>query len=204
MKRIYLFVIVACLLTGNLLAQGYPGLAGIHYSTGFTLGDTKNFVDEYSWRGFNIEYKKFLNQNIIAGFVTGWNIFDELRKKDTIVLEGGAITGTQIRYFNAFPVMATFEYYLGNKRSSIRPYLGINVGTYYIIQRLEVGVFMREADNWHFGLAPVIGVLIPTDYIFVQLSARYNQAFEAEKSISDEPWEFSYVTINLGISVPTW
>jgi hypothetical protein len=192
------------MIAGNAFSQGYPGLAGIHYSTGFTLGDTKNFIDEYSWRGFNLEYKKFLSQNIIAGFTTGWNIFDEKRDKDTIILESGAITGTQIRYFNAFPVMASFEYYLGNKRSNIRPYLGVNVGTYYIIQRLEVGVFQVEEDNWHFGLAPVVGILIPTDYIFLQLSARYNYAAEAGESIGKEAWDFSYMTFNIGISVPTW
>jgi hypothetical protein len=199
-----IIIIAVVVLCGNMYAQGYPGIAGINYSTGLTTSDTKNFISEFSWRGFGLEYKKFLNRNLTAGFFTGWNIFDEMHKRETIELAQGAVTGTQIRYFNAFPIMATFEYYMGHKKSSVRPYIGLAVGTYYIIQRLELGVYLLEEDNWHFGLAPVIGILIPTDYIFLNLSVKYNHASEAGKSIAGDPVGFSYYTINAGISVPTW
>lgn len=199
-----LLIIVIVAFGVNVYAQGYPGIAGINYSTGLTTEDTKNFISEFSWRGFGMEYKKFLSRNLTAGFATGWNIFDEMHKRKTIELEQGAVTGTQIRYFNAFPILATFEYYLGHRKSSVRPYIGIGVGTYYIIQRLELGVHLLEEDNWHFGLAPVIGILIPSDYIFLNVSVKYNYASEAGKSIAGDPVGFSYYTINLGISVPTW
>ena len=203
--RIQLLVIVGLisLLSVNANAQKYSALAGIHYSTGFTVEDTRDFVNEYSWRGFNVEYKNFLGNSLAVGFSTGWNIYDELRYKELIEIDGGAISGTQIRYFNSFPVLATFDYYLGDRRSAVRPYVGLGVGTYFIIQRLEVGVFRREKETWHFGLAPQIGILVPSDYAFFNLYLRYNYAFEAENSITKDPMGFSFVSVNFGISIPT-
>jgi outer membrane protein len=200
--KILSLLLIGLCTTGQ--SQLYPGLAGVQYSVGSTLGDTKNFVSDLSWTGFAVEYDKFLSRNLTVGFLTGWNSFDELQRKGTIELEGSTLTGTQIRYFSSFPVLANFNYFFGHKKSSVRPYFGIGVGTYYIIERLEVGLFMVEKDNWHFGLAPTVGILFPTDYIFLQLNVRYNHAFEGGTSITKEPVEFTYLTFNVGISVPTW
>lgn len=188
----------------NVQAQLYPGLAGVQYSVGSTMGDTKNFVSDLSWTGFAVEYDKFLSRNLTIGFLTGWNAFDELQRGGTIELEGSTLTGTQIRYFSSFPVLANFSYFFGHKKSSVRPYFGVGVGAYYIIERLEVGLFMVEKDNWHLGVAPTVGILVPTDYIYLQASVRYNHAFEGGTSIAKEPLEFTYLTFNFGISVPTW
>ena len=141
---------------------------------------------------------------MMTGFLTGWNSFDELQRNATIELEGRTITGTQIRYFSSFPVMANLSYFTGHRKSNVRFYLGIAAGTYYIVERLEVGVFMVEEDYWHLGVAPTVGFLIPTDYIYVQANVRYNMAFAAESSIVDEPFDYTYLTFNVGISVPTW
>jgi hypothetical protein len=202
-NRSIIFIILFLGLVVNIYGQTYPGIAGIHYSTGFTIGKTQDFITDYSWRGFGIEYKKFLSRNLTGGFVTGWNIYDQLLYDATLDLEGSTISGTQIRYFNTFPVMALFDYYMGNKRSSVRPYFGVAIGTYYIIQRLQIGIYQVEKDNWHFGLAPEVGILVPTDYIYLQFSVKYNYAFAVDNSIPKEPIDISYVSINLGISVPT-
>ena len=102
----------------NVQAQLYPGLAGVQYSMGSTMGDTKNFVSDLSWTGFAVEYDKFISRNLTIGFLTGWNAFDELQRGSTIELEGSTLTGTQIRYFSSFPVLANFSYFFGHKKST--------------------------------------------------------------------------------------
>jgi hypothetical protein len=170
---------------------------------GFTTQETQDFIKEFSWRGFGLEYKKFLNMRISLGFCTGWNIFDE-KRADPLILENGTISGTQIRFINAFPLLVTSHLHFGKPRSGFRPYIGLGAGTYYIIQRLEIGVMMLEEDNWHFGLMPEVGVLIPTESLFVIISAKYNYAFAAGKSIGKDPIDISYVSLNVGVSVPAF
>ena len=73
--------------------------------------------------------------------------------------------------------MVTAHYYFGNKEQ-LWFFAGAGVGTYYVIQRFDVGVFAFEEDNWHFGLYPELGVQIPLQQdsnLFV--SGRYNLRF---------------------------
>lgn len=197
-------LLLTIILITNASAQRRPiGLAGINYSTGFTTQDTRNFIKEFSWRGLGLEYKKFLNMRISLGFSTGWNIFDE-KRTDPLILENGTISGTQLRFINAFPLLVTSHLHFGKPRSGFRPYLGLGAGAYYIIQRLEIGVMMLEVDNWHFGLMPELGVLIPTESVFLIISAKYNYAFAGSKSIGKDAIDISYVSLHVGVSVPAF
>ena len=72
----YEFVIIMILsISLNALAQR-RGISGISYNMGYTAEDTRDFADDYSWRGFGIEYKRFTSKQISVGFQTGWNICD--------------------------------------------------------------------------------------------------------------------------------
>ena len=80
-------IVLMILLMGvlcNVQAQLYPGIAGVQYSVGSTVGDTKNYISDLSWIGFAVEYDKFLSRNLTIGFLTGWNSFDELHQAGTI------------------------------------------------------------------------------------------------------------------------
>jgi hypothetical protein len=202
--KIIILIILLLGFIASLTGQVYPGLAGIQYSPGSTTGDSKNFISDFSYRGFSMGYDKFVTRHISLGFITGWNVFDELNSDATLEVQGSTITGTQIRYFNAFPVMATFSFFLGHPKSYIRPYASVGAGTYFIMQRLEIGLYQIEKDNWHFGLAPAIGVLFPTDSVILQANVRFNYAFAADDSVTKEAIDISYLTFNVGISVPTW
>ena len=197
------FLLIIVYATGAS-AQRYQGVAGIQYSMGSTTGESENYIGDFSFRGFSMEYDKFISPQLSIGFLAGWNIFDELLHDATIDVNGSTISGTQIRFFNVFPILAKFGYFLGNPKSNFRPYASLGVGTYYIMQRLDIGLFHIEKDNWHLGLAPAIGILIPTDYIFLQLNVRYHYAFAADDSITKQPFDISYMTYNIGITIPTW
>jgi outer membrane protein W len=98
----------------------------------------------------------------------------------------------------------TSHLHFGKPRSGLRPYIGLGAGAYYIKQRLEIGVMMLEVDNWHFGLMPEVGVLIPTESVIFIIRAKYNYAFSAGKSIGKDAIDISYVSLNVGVSVPAF
>jgi hypothetical protein len=100
--------------------------------------------------------------------------------------------------------MLTSHLHIGGPRAAIRPYLGVGVGTYYVVERFELGINMFESNNWHFGVVPEVGVLFPTDYVSILTSLKYNQAFEAGKSINGEAKSYSYWGINIGFLFPTY
>ena len=200
MKKI-LFIIVSLLLVMNVFGQEM--MSGLSYNMGMTTGDTRDFVQDYSWRGFGFEVRSFRGDNFSVGGSFSWNIFDE-KTGELIQLQKarGAVSGTQIRYINSFPLMLNAHYYFGDPSSRVQPYVGLNVGTYYITQRLEIGVLALEENNWHFGLAPEIGLMFPTysGSIFF-INARYNYAFKAGQTVGgNEGSDWQYWGFNVGVA----
>jgi len=200
MKKI-LLLLVSLLLVMNVFGQEM--MSGLSYNMGMTTGDTRDFVQDYSWRGFGFEVRSFRGDNFSVGGSFSWNIFDEKTSEIIEIQNGnGALSGTQIRYINSFPLMLNAHYYFGNPSSRAQPYIGLNAGTYYITQRLEIGVYAFEENNWHFGLAPEIGLMFPTysGSIFF-INARYNYAFKAGQSVGGrEGSDWQYWGFNVGVA----
>ena len=103
-------------------------------------------------------------------------------------------------------MMATGHFYIGKKRETLRLYFGTGVGTYYIKQRLEIGLVAFESDNWHFGLAPEAGVLIKLSRDATMIfDVKYNYAFSAGENIggsSDN--DIQYWGFNIGFAWQSW
>lgn len=193
-----LLVVLFITMAVSLSAQRYMTI--LSYNTALPMGKTGDFVSEYSWRGFAIEGRRFVQKNLSIGINFGWNIFDE-KNGETIELDNGAVSGTQIRYLNVFPIMVNAHYYFGDKRS-FRGFLGVNVGTYAINQRFDIGIWTINNDNWHFGVAPEIGILIPAGrQMAVTLSVKYNYALSAGAALDgSDSNDHSYLGINLGLA----
>jgi len=170
--------------------------SAITYNMGLPVGDTKDFVSPYSWRGMGLEFRKFNSSNTSIGFSLGWNVFHEETSETIEIGDGrGHVTGNQDRSINAFPIMVGFQYYLGPEEGA-RPYVGLSGPGYYMIQRLEIGVFAFEDDGWNWGFAPEIGVLVPLQSeATLLLNVRYNYAFEGYGR-----GPYSYLGFNVGFA----
>ena len=105
MKIKYL-VVILMLSSASLFAQDFLG--ALMYNTAMPMGNTKDFISDYSWKGFSFEGRSFTNRNWSFGGMFGWNIFDK-RLDETVDIDeettGTTVTGTQIRYTNSFPIM---------------------------------------------------------------------------------------------------
>jgi hypothetical protein len=199
-KIIILFI---CALSTTSFSQEF--ISNFTWNFGFPADKLSEFIPNNSYKGFGIEGRRFLNKNISAGLSLGWNIFDQ-RTSDPIMIDeegfGGTVSGTQIRYVNAFPILANAHYYIG-KRRDFRVFLGGGVGVYYILQRLDLGVWMLESNNWHFGIAPEAGILVPLGdgQSHIIVTGRYNYAFSSGKSLGgNEDNTYSYWSLNFGFA----
>ncbi len=166
---------------------------GMEYMVSSPMGDTKDFVSDFSWRNFGVEGRNLIRDNASVGVYFGWNVFAE--KTDSLIQFDAATTvyGTQYRYVNAFPIMATGHYYFGRRRG-VRPYVGTGAGVYYAENRLEIGTGAFQTTNWHFGFMPEVGVIIPVNYnARAMFNVRYNYGFPAGGS------KISYWTVGIGI-----
>jgi len=70
---------------------------------------------------------------------------------------------------------------------------------YYIKQRLEIGLVAFESDNWHFGVAPEVGVIINFSREFTMIvNTKYNYAFSAGEALGGGDNQIDYWGINIG------
>ncbi len=162
---------------------------GLTYQGALSAGDTKDFIDQFSFRNIGVEGRTMVNQNASVGMFFGWNVFNEKQIDGTVSLAGADASGAQLRYVNAFPMLLTGHYYFGERRGP-RPYVGGGVGAYLMEHRLEIGTTALEAENWHFGFAPEFGVVFPTQGLAEGfLNVKYNYAVEAG-GVTGSYWTF--------------
>ena len=190
------FVLVL-LMFGTGYSQKEQWYGAFTYSVSIPTGDTKSFVEEISWRGIGLDYRYMIDRTYSVGLNFGWNVFYERAENKTTQTENGAVTGTSDRTINAFPIMANIHYYFG-ERKSIRPYVGLNAGGFFMNQRFEIGVFAWERDSWEWGIAPEAGVVIPVERDFgIILNGKYNYALTGE-DVFETTINHTYWQINAG------
>ncbi len=202
MKKIVLTLAATLLLCLPIYAQP-GGIGGISYSTAQTMWETRDFIQDYSWRGLAVEYKHMTSEVFSYGFQFGWNNFGQ-RVDDVIELDNGAISGTQIRKLGVIPILVSLNYHAGSLYSEASPYLTLNVGAFYMREQYQFGVFVSDRSAWHFALAPEIGVYIPVSDAYLQLALKLNHAFAAGDYFGGGSKEFSYLTLNIGVAFPTF
>ena len=151
---------------------------GVTYAPSVPLSNTKDFTDNGSWRGINLEYKKAVKENVTAGLSFGWHVFDE--QTDQVVSAFGVdISGDQFRYVNSFPLLANVSYFLG-KPGGVRPFIGADVGLYIMEHRLDIGLYTVHETNTHFGFGPEAGFAVPVrPNMSFLVTGRYNYALSA-------------------------
>ncbi|HSM07083.1 MAG TPA: outer membrane beta-barrel protein [Longimicrobiales bacterium] len=170
-------------------AQQGDWIWDFQYSTVLGAGDTGDFAGDFSWRGVTVDVRKVMSPSLSIGLETGWHVMDE-EFSGTLQLPSGAITGTSFQYVNSIPVLLTGEYQF-QTGGELQPFAGAGIGTYWIENRTEAGVFAVDDSNWHFGLMGEAGIafLRPNDTAFT-FTARYNWAFETN-DVERPYWTFS-------------
>ncbi len=190
--------VIALALAGAIApgahAQDWFGVAT--WQVSFPVDDTALFTDEVSYRGAGIDFRKTLTGGTVASITMAWNVFHE-RTDGVYEIESGAVSGTQDRYLNSFPIMVGVHQYFGNRRST-RAYVGVNGGGYLLIQTFRLGITEIEEDTWEWGAAPEAGVVIPIQTgAWLVVNARYHWSPTPETLAGDDV-SMTYYQLSLG------
>lgn len=191
MKKLFLSFLLILSIATSYAQFGY---GGIGYNMGVTAGNSADYIEQFSWRGFSVEGHGFVSDNITLGGFYSLNTFNEELTGDFV--DGTrTINGTQIRYINASPIMFEARYHTADLGDPAF-YAGLGVGMMWVEQRTLMGVFEVTDRDWQFGLSPHIGFIYPIGYgnSAFNISARYNAGFDS----SDLDGQ-SYLSLNVGL-----
>ena len=142
------------------------------------------------------DYAKFIagGESTSIGFTTAWYVFNDKKPNETTTRDDIMVNGTQYRYLNSFPLLVVARQHFGS--DSIIGFGGLGLGTIHNKQRLEIGTFAFEDNQWHFALTPEVGLKIRLSYdVFWGVFARYSYSFKAGDVDSQ-----SYLSLQTGIS----
>lgn len=199
MKKILVIAILLFGLSPLLKAQ----MLNLNYQISVPLGDIKDFTDKGSFRGADLEYHQFLGDYFSIGGAIGWNVFYHNLDHHTndFRFQGNnniyTITGNQYRYINTVPLMAIGRYYFTDNTTSVRPFVGLGIGTRWTEKRLEVGQYSSTISRWQFSFAPEVGMYVPlSDQIALNFGARYSYGTRAAHGRVPE---FQSFTFNIGL-----
>jgi hypothetical protein len=200
MKKISVIMIAAVIgLVPLAASQAQIGMGAVTWQVSGGLGDTGDFIDDISYIGFGIEGRHYTGKNFSVGIEFDWQVWDQ-QTTEPIEIEGGALSGKQFRYINAFPMLATLHLYAGEIHN-FRMYLGVGVGAYYIMKRLQIGLANLEDKDWFFGGGPEFGFLIPWGDVYFLAAARVNYAVRNFDDTEDaEMWW----TAKIGVAYDRW
>jgi hypothetical protein len=200
MKRIYVFVLAVVIGLVPLTDAGAQvGLGSVTWQVGGNLGDTKDFIDEISFLGFGLEGRSYLSKHWTVGLSFDWQVFDQ-QTEGTWDIEGGAASGKQFRYINAFPMLLNLHLYAGNVHD-FRIFLGAGIGAYYIMDRLQFGLATLEDKDWYFGGSPEMGFLVPMGDVYFLASGR---AHYAVRNFDDTEDARIWWSAKIGIGYDRW
>jgi hypothetical protein len=190
--RLLAFVVLLGSATTARAQLSYYGTAT--YQLAFPIGETHQYIHDVAWRGVGLDFGYFVRPNITVGFAVAWNVFYEGTNRIVHFSNGGDISGYQDRSLNVFPILANARYFF-EVSPSIRPFVGFGMGVYPIIQRLDIGLSSYSTTEWHFGIAPELGVFVPIGLgSYGTLSVRYNLPFS-----SGSQGFYQFIGVHLGI-----
>lgn len=179
-------------------AQTYSQLT---YNIAVPGGYTKDVTDSTSFRGVGFDFRYFMRERVSVGGSFSWQVFDSTDSGTFSVRDdelNGDVTGTQFRYINAFPILLTSHYHLGDSNNF---YVGLGAGAYRVEERLEFGTISANANNWQFGVAPEVGIRFGiTDRVDGAANVRWNKTFASGQSLDGESRSHNWLSVNIGFT----
>ena len=169
MKKILALAIFFSLLSASIGYSQQESYMSVQYSIGFASGDMGSFISAPSFRGALVEYRSDV----------GWNVFYEKKDYDSYSRGTEAISGIQYRTQNEIPILVSADYFL-SVENSLKPYVGLGIGTMYSERSVDMGQFRWKENPWHFAIKPEVGLLYELSFnTSFKLAAKYYNGFSA-------------------------
>lgn len=190
MKNILLTFILLVGITS--LSKAQNSLFSFNYAVTVPMGNTSDFIDQASGRGFVFEYQKFINPHVTLGLEAGHTTLYK-REDEKVYTEGTAsLSGVQYRYQYSWPILATVNYY-ALRTELFRPYAGFGIGTMASHRKIDMGIFSSNKTHWQLAIKPEIGTLIqPNPNMAFRVGVKYLMGFESNDLAGQSNLNFNF------------
>lgn len=182
--RIFL---IALLISINASLIAKAQIINLNYQMAIPLGKTLDYTKNMSFRGMDLEYHMFLNDNISVGCLAGWSTFYDNKGKLTNhftsneSIDFHTIPERQYCYINTAPIMGIGRYWPSLLNPRVKPYIGLGIGTTWTEIKSAIGQYTSYASELQFAFAPELGIMIPISNRFAfNISAKYVYGVKTE------------------------
>ena len=130
------------------------------------IGDFKNYISDWSLRGFSLEGGYLVAKEIAVGASFSYNRWEQTFHNITVPLQStrststpivGAATGTVYRFNDMFGLRANVHKYFG--LGNIQPYIGFGIGGVWSYAYQQLVDLVASQDSFNFIVSPEIGAL---------------------------------------------
>ena len=192
MKKLKYYIAIAALAI-SFNSFGQEWYTNLSYDMSIPLGNTRDFIQKTSFRGFSFSAGRFVTDDLDINLRFSWHTFYEEMPSDSYTEDGLTITGKQFRYINSFPITAGARYHF-NSGGEFSPYVGAGIGAYSQNVRTDMGIYYAETKKWRFGFYPEVGLFWNFSYgTGLYVNARYDNSLKA----GDVEGQ-SYLTFSVG------
>jgi outer membrane protein W len=172
----------------SLQAWSQQFSTSILYNISVPVSNTADYLSTTSFRGVTISPRVFLSERFSVGVSAGWQVFYEKRAPEAYVDDNLTLYGTQFRYINAFPLYLSPQFHLPVV-AGFKPYAGLGIGTTYVNQTTNMGLYAFQSRDWLPGVYPEVGFTFPfrNDW-HLTLSGKYNHMFGGRELPTQAYW----------------
>lgn len=199
-------VLAGMMLLSVQTASAQRYLTSVNYSMGFATGRMSEYVPGTSFSGMTIDIRYMQQDRTFFGLALGWHYYSDLMRNALSQVGSSTVYGSQVRTVNTFPILASAGLFLDDGSSNVHPYAALNVGTYSINQRLEIGLVQINNNNWHFGVAPEVGMTVDVDRnTTFHVQTRYNYALSSGTALNgSSDNSYGWWDVNIGFAFAGW
>ena len=188
-------IILALFITFSVGAQAQDYFWALTWDATLPVGETSEFIDDWSGRGIGIDNRWIYNETYSFGFYFAWHTMYEKKHLQEEKIGNTTLIGNQFRYINSFPIVLNAHYYF-NPYDKISIYAGAGAGLYWLEARKEVGLIAVVDKGWRFGFYPEIGMHYKVNRTTkLLIAAKYHYV-----TGKDSGPEYTYLNVNLGMS----
>jgi hypothetical protein len=137
-------------------------LWGFNWEVAGPIGDFKNYITNWSLRGFSLEGRYFVSNCLSVGLSFSFNRWEQTYNSITVPVQlsgvNGVITGPLYRYNDMFGLRATLHKYFG--QGMIQPYIGFGIGGVWSYAYQQIVDLANSQDSFNFIISPEVGAIV--------------------------------------------
>jgi hypothetical protein len=188
----YILSILFVVILGStaVRAQGNSAPVGRAFDQMFIIGWDVNipmgsdkFVEDISWAGGKLEYRKMIDDKFSVGIDLSWNSYYTYKSYQTFHVNTNTdITTDLYKYLYTLPMAITADYYIPSHGIFV-PYVGLGIGATYAEPKLYTNIYEANFENWGFLIRPELGTIIkfdPASDMGILVAARYSASTNQE------------------------